>query len=1793
MCSMIVPSANSQSNCKKKGFALVLALALLSLVFLLVISLVNLVSTDLSLVEARKEKILAQAHARMGMKIAMGEIQKHLGPDMRISATADLLDERIESGKNYENSTFSRSQSSNQGVDLNEDGRIDPLPYGQRHWTGVWKHRGRDRGVDQNKLGARPLPENTDTGDSLSEYVMASTEFDPHPAIEIAWLVSGNEGFNRKLYFGNNPLQLLEFVEIPDGNLWDTDQSDNGRSFVKGGIYGKDENAWEDYSSALLNSPLKGSGLLPEYNHPIFELPDPLISDDVEWMLVSPLLKKDFDPKNFDLYNPETWENDLSSEPVKARKTRVQHEVEGNDESQYGAYAYWVGDEGVKTKVSVQNPFKEDFSPQLEGERTTTQIQKDNLAVATEPNLSFSVNTGSLYSGFGIDWIETTSKNKKKDILSLDTLSALCDSNSEISAHYHSLTTDSFGVLSDVRTGGLKRDLSSAFANEEDWGNLQDSVANAWADDFGNYIYKHRIFYMKSVPLGINAKENDWRIGSDQTLLEEHGILAGPRWTTMGSFHNLYLASSYGDITPDEFPRIVGDNNVLFNHLFPFGVRPNSPGNNSAITSSTRLRQNFNYFRGLEKRPEPKNHPIQPVLVEIKYSHHPLYEQGQLGLAAYPSVAFWNPYNVPISNQNIFIEIPFQVGMETINAKHYDLYRKWWMYCFDQTLFSTANPGVDPTQPTFQIPPGFKNFEDRNGNGKKDPGEPWVGVGSWQGTPRGMPTNRDDFMRNYNNFGNIVHLFPRASLKLPLNYGGLVGTSLGNNFNGNFIFSNNPESPTGNGDRHLLLEINGLSLDPGEKAHFTVKSRTSFSYSSLPPANQTSFINVELDKLTSGEEDNHIIFLNGDTSIGANEPVSIRYWVWGYRGVFPNAKEAFNTNGERIQNSSLEPPKGITIYSEDPRLGNSANRRIIGKINKQFSIEVGSGISDYASCNDLSFTSSGSYLPGCGFRIRLKLPAKTENIVLEQFNLRALVHSNQDGFGDNWDYEEFSSSHAYGSKPTVFRQQGSGNSNTSTHFLRGDGQIFDLQHDYPNFYSLPALDDDNVLGMANFSTQSNSIFGLDPDFGVMPRASSYDSSIGFFHDDDTLGPMQAEEKAILFEIPNSPMLSIFQFRHANLNNYSHGPSYALGNSYASPQVARYKTWGKMKGFSMQPKFPGMNIPENISIAQELQNAGLGYNPFIWLPHREISYDDPIREKFVNHDHQNVTLDHSFYLNYGLLDGYFVSGLGIGQAQGGSAEWEEANPDFFDPGIRFLPFRNPRLIPYFREVDWKNTKYAEKSPDLASAGTDLEYRYQTLSSDLLVDGAFNVNSTSVDAWASQLSSLRGQDIEGATIASNETPIPRFLASEAEDSWNKTRKLSDEEINLLAHKIVEQVKLRGPFLSYADFVNRRIQGNKINLLGFPFSQWNTNERKETRSSALGLRGAIQAGIAEAKLNSGGFTSNNSDPLIPVLPTGRFTGNNVINNPWPLASEMNLLSSEFGIHAISSGSKSFADHNLAGNVVQLTDYLSYPPIARSNFDPANVSSGNPNSFFVYPQKWGKGFYEVRYENPGPPAKKISMPDGSLKSFQYHFDNFEDTFYYGEAPENLLAVENVATGANKPGWVMQSDLLSPLAPVTSVRSDTFVVRVMGETLQKNNDLTPSKAWIELTVQRVPDYLKADLDNPHHRPHEPFEDRNFNGYWDADLPGSPEHWIDFNQNSVTRNRDGSTVQVGSELFPDLAGDNPSFADGLESDLSITKDPDEEVVSNMNSTVSHKGINQRFGRRFKIIKFRWLKAQEV
>ena len=73
----------------------------------------------------------------------------------------------------------------------------------------------------------------------------------------------------------------------------------------------------------------------------------------------------------------------------------------------------------------------------------------------------------------------------------------------KLAAHYHSLTTDSHGVLADVRTGGLKRDLSHAFANElplgKDWDETEGSTLN-WIDDFLGFIYNDRVHVLKEIP---------------------------------------------------------------------------------------------------------------------------------------------------------------------------------------------------------------------------------------------------------------------------------------------------------------------------------------------------------------------------------------------------------------------------------------------------------------------------------------------------------------------------------------------------------------------------------------------------------------------------------------------------------------------------------------------------------------------------------------------------------------------------------------------------------------------------------------------------------------------------------------------------------------------------------------------------------------------------------------------------------------------------------------------------------------------------------------------------------------------------------------------------------------------------------------------------------------------------------------------------------------------------------------------------------------------------------------------
>ena len=83
-----------------------------------------------------------------------------------------------------------------------------------------------------------------------------------------------------------------------------------------------------------------------------------------------------------------------------------------------------------------------------------------------------------------------------------------------------------------MRTGGLKRDLSHAFAGSKDWDETMEDAAeqsgNNWMDDFLGFIYRDRVHVLKSVPMEKDAKANQWNdTASTESINDYKGTLAG------------------------------------------------------------------------------------------------------------------------------------------------------------------------------------------------------------------------------------------------------------------------------------------------------------------------------------------------------------------------------------------------------------------------------------------------------------------------------------------------------------------------------------------------------------------------------------------------------------------------------------------------------------------------------------------------------------------------------------------------------------------------------------------------------------------------------------------------------------------------------------------------------------------------------------------------------------------------------------------------------------------------------------------------------------------------------------------------------------------------------------------------------------------------------------------------------------------------------------------------------------------------------------------------------------------
>ncbi|MFA6289536.1 MAG: hypothetical protein WC661_19320 [Opitutaceae bacterium] len=262
--------------------------------------------------------------------------------------------------------------------------------------------------------------------------------------------------------------------------------------------------------------------------------------------------------------------------------------------------------------------------------------------------------------------------------------------------------------------------------------------------------------------------------------------------------------------------------------------------------------------------------------------------------------------------------------------------------------------------------------------------------------------------------------------------------------------------------------------------------------------------------------------------------------------------------------------------------------------------------------------------------------------------------------------------------------------------------------------------------------------------------------------DGTYGRNSVSSRGVLFDFPlrtdgQPPVLSLGQLQHASLTADDYNP--VARNPADLSRTARGSVVYQ-SGYAVANSYapPLTHRAESVSL-------------------RRNEY-----RKSVNGDSRYFDL--SYLLNTSLWDGYFFSGIA-----------PESGAD--------LSPRNPR----YALRDGASAATAQ-SPDSAA--------------QLLVNGAFNINSTSRDAWVALISGLNTLRVNKDSTAEG-VPYPRTLwqpvdntktgatfktSGTDEETYAGYRRLTADEIRLLADEIVKRVRARGPFVSLSHFINRSL-------------------------------------------------------------------------------------------------------------------------------------------------------------------------------------------------------------------------------------------------------------------------------------------------------------------------------------------------------------------------------------------------
>jgi len=441
--------------------------------------------------------------------------------------------------------------------------------------------------------------------------------------------------------------------------------------------------------------------------------------------------------------------------------------------------------------------------------------------------------------------------------------------------------------------------------------------------------------------------------------------------------------------------------------------------------------------------------------------------------------------------------------------------------------------------------------------------------------------------------------------------------------------------------------------------------------------------------------------------------------------------------------------------------------------------------------------------------------------------------------------------------------------------------------------------------------------------------------------------------AVYTEIPLSAPIALAQLSHANFTIRDQDPLLAIGNSFGSAYIDTR--------FTTDTNFTPTNLP------------GI------------INWDQPL------------------ILNAALFDRFYFSGASPEISRGATVSESKSLLrvlEDFAAGTGTLA--NPRT-----------TLYSNRDPQTVR---EMVRDYRRIAGATLTEGAFNVNSTSVEAWTAVLASAKrnqmGKLAPGSPSANQNARFPRAVRADAAggrdfssstntaDAWTGLATLNDEQISLLAKSIVDEVRYR------TQIVHR-------------------------------------------------FPVQRSHPCLKRTPADYDCRTEKLDVPVPFM-----------------GLSQFVNRNLCGWDAQRANCLAgclQNAITRANTDLGKISCD------VAPALTYQVSLLARNTNPAAPPSTIPPWTPRDLSAPETTTNINDV-YRGNItlrdPRDTSPTSRAHPLLGAPISLTQADILAAIGPCLATRSDTFVIRCFGgASATGGTSGAEANCWIEAVVQRTPEF--------------------------------------------------------------------------------------------------------------------------